>query len=245
MKKKLYPVIILAGGLATRLRPLTETLPKALIPINNEPFINHQLRLLKRHGIQKVVLCVSYLGEMIEAHLGDGHHLGIQLHYVYDGKVLRGTGSAVKQAIPLAGDKFFVLYGDSYLDCDYATIQDTFQQHQLPGLMTVFRNKGEWDKSNVEYVNGNIIAYDKKYPNNNMHYIDYGLGVFSKEAFAQIPDSEPYDLADLYQNLLQQQQLGAYEVHRRFYEVGSFAGIKELEYHLSQIECHSEITTPT
>lgn len=232
MNTNSFPVVILAGGLATRLRPLTETIPKALIKVNNEPFINHQLRLLSRHGIREVVLCVGYLGEMIEDYLGNGHKLGVNIQYSYDGKQLLGTAGAIKKALPILGESFFVLYGDSYLACDYSAVKEAYTKLKKPGLMTVFRNLGQWDTSNIEYFDGEIVTYDKKNPSKNMHYIDYGLGIFSKQAFTIVPEKESYDLTVLYQTLLARKQLSAYEVHKRFYEIGSFAGIKELEYYL-------------
>lgn len=233
MKPNLYPVIILAGGLATRLRPATETIPKSLMLINNEPYINHQLRLLHRQGIRSVVLCVSYLGEMIEEYIGDGKQFGMQVQYSYDGSILLGTAGAIKKALHCVEEAFFVLYGDSYLTCDYVAIQTAFQHHAKQGLMTVFHNAGQWDTSNIEFTDGKIIAYDKQYRNERMQYIDYGLGVFKRDAFADLYANEAYDLALLYQMLLKKNQLAAFEVNERFYEVGSFAGIKELEVYLS------------
>lgn len=230
----LFSTVILAGGLATRLHPVTHTLPKSLIKINGEPFIHHQLRLLSQHGIRDIVLCVGYLGEMIEKEIGDGRKFGVQVQYSYDGSQLLGTGGAIKKAQKLVSDNFFVLYGDSYLVCDYAAIQINFMQTKKLGLMTVFSNHGKWDTSNVEYTAGKILAYDKKFRTERMQYIDYGLGIFSKNALLHIPDNEPYDLALLYQTLLKQDELAAHEVHQRFYEVGSFVGMEELEYHLAQ-----------
>jgi MurNAc alpha-1-phosphate uridylyltransferase len=232
MSNSMLPMAILAGGLATRLHPVTETIPKALISINGEFFIHHQLRLLHQRGIRQVVLCVGFLGNLIEQNIGDGSQFGLHVQYAYDGDILLGTGGAIKQALPLLGDAFFVIYGDSYLDCDYAAIQTAFQQSNKQGLMTVFHNGGRWDTSNVEYVDGQIVRYDKKERNEQMQYIDYGVGVFTKEACLNIPGSKQYDLALLYQTLLNQHQLASYEVNKRFYEVGSFAGIKELEYYL-------------
>jgi N-acetyl-alpha-D-muramate 1-phosphate uridylyltransferase len=234
MKKKLLPVVILAGGLATRLRPVTTTIPKALININGEPFINHQLRLLSSQGIQDVILCISYLGELIEQHVADGHRFGLHVQHIYDGETLLGTAGAIKKALPLLGNAFFVLYGDSYLACNYAAIQDSFIKSKKQGLMTLFHNQGLLDTSNVEYQNGEIITYDKKERNDRMNYIDYGLGIFSRQAFDLVPQDKYFDLALLYQTLLRHQQLAAHEVDKRFYEVGSFAGIKELEYDLKQ-----------
>ena len=236
MQNNMLPVVILAGGLASRLRPLTETIPKALIEVNGEPFINHQLRLLKENGIEQVTLCIGYLGEMVFDHIGDGNQFGLQVSYSFDGPTLLGTAGAIKQTLSTLGENFFVLYGDSYLTCDYAAIQKTFLTSKKNALMTVFRNHGQWDTSNVEFSDNTILIYDKKNKTERMHHIDYGLGIFHKNAFNIVPNNEPYDLAVLYQELLKNNQLAAHEVTERFYEVGSFAGITELGYYLSRKE---------
>lgn len=224
---------ILAGGLATRLRPLTETIPKALIDINGEPFVYHQLRLLRAQGIQHVVMCCGFLGEMIVAAVGDGSQFGLEVRYAFDGKILLGTAGALKRALPLLGESFFVLYGDSYLPCDFMSVQQGFLARQCQAVMTVFHNQGQWDGSNVEYRDSQLIAYDKRQPTERMHYIDYGLGVFHRTAFDQVVENQPHDLADLYVSLLTQGQLAGVEVYQRFYEIGSHAGIAELGHYLS------------
>lgn len=239
MENILSDVVILAGGLATRLRPATQTLPKALMQINNRPFIHHQLQLLKQKGIKKVVLCVGYLGEMIEAEVEDGRQFGLQVMYSYDGPALLGTAGAIKKALPLLGETFFVLYGDSYLLCEYDVIQHAFAASNKPALMTVFNNNNCWDSSNVEFYNQIILAYDKKNRTERMNFIDYGLGLFHRSAFTNVPEHQFYDLASLYQELLQDNKLMGYEVKQRFYEAGSFTGIKELEYHLITQGCHA------
>jgi NDP-sugar pyrophosphorylase family protein len=232
---KLFPVVILAGGLATRLHPVTKTIPKSLIELQGQAFITHQLRWLQREGVRHVILCVGFLGEQIEAIVGDGTDFGLHIDIIYDGEVLRGTGGALYAALPKISDNFFVLYGDSYLQCSFAAVQQQFIEARKLGLMTVFRNQGQWDTSNVEFVAGEIIRYDKVHRNPNMHYIDYGLGVFNKVVFASPPPSLPYDLALVYQALLKRNELAAVEVRERFYEIGSFAGIKELAYYLSTL----------
>ena len=224
----MFPAAILTGGLATRLRPITETIPKALIDIAGEPFIAHQLRLLHSRGLRRVVLCVGHMGERIREFVGDGSAFGMDVAYSFDGPVLRGTGGALQQALPLLGEQFFVIYGDSYLPCDYAAVQGFFEASGKQGLMTVFRNHGQWDTSNVEFEDGRIVVYDKKLRSPRMHYIDYGLGLFRKEAFAGIGDGEVKDLAAVYQELLSRSELAAYEIQERFYEIGSFAGMEEL-----------------
>jgi NDP-sugar pyrophosphorylase family protein len=227
------PVAILAGGLAKRLRPLTEVIPKALVDVHGEPFIAHQLRLLSSNGIKRVILCVSYLGEIIQAAVGDGKRFGVEVEFSFDGPRLLGTAGAIKKALPLLGESFYVLYGDSYLPCDYRMIQTAYEQSGRAALMTVFKNDGRWDRSNVEFRGGQIMSYDKKNQTPMMRHIDYGLGVFDQAAFGMVPGYQPYDLAMLYQNLLNQGELAAYEVSERFYEIGTFAGLEEMRRYIA------------
>jgi NDP-sugar pyrophosphorylase family protein len=222
------PVAILAGGLATRLRPLTETIPKALIELNGEPFIAHQLRMLKSRGIERVVLCAGYLGERIRDEIGSGDRFGVHVEYMFDGPTLLGTAGALRQALPRLGEAFFVLYGDSYLACNYLAVQRAFFQSGLAGLMTVYRNDNVHDRSNVEFEGGHVLAYDKRSPTLRMRHIDYGLGVLAGRALDQVPAGQPYDLATLYERLLERGELCAFEVPERFYEIGSFEGLEEL-----------------
>lgn len=227
----MLPVAILAGGLATRLGPLTKNIPKSLIPIHGEPFVAHQLRLLQGSGIQHVILCVGHLGNMIEQAIGDGRAFGVKVEYSYDGATLLGTAGAIKGALPKLGKTFFVIYGDSYLTCACGDIEREFSRRNKLGLMTVFRNDGQWDASNVEFEKGRIVAYSKKHRTARMRYIDYGLGVFHAEAFDR---TEATDLADVYAELLQAGELAGMEVHERFYEIGSPVGLKEMTSFLSQ-----------
>jgi len=232
MSAPLFPVAILAGGLGTRLRPLTEAVPKALVEIHGEPFLAHQLRLLRERGVERVVLCVGYRGRMIRDFAGDGSRFGLHLDYSEDWPALRGTAGAVTQALPLLGERFFVLYGDSYLPCDYRAVQEAFLAAGKPALMTVYANQGRWDASNVELSAGRILAYDKRNRTDRMRHIDYGLGVFEAAVFARLPAGVACDLADVYQELLRRGELAAYEVFERFYEIGSPAGIEDLEEYL-------------
>lgn len=227
------PVAILAGGLATRLRPLTEDIPKSLVEVAGKPFIVHQLELLRHNGVQRVILCVGYLGEMIRDLLGDGRALGMHIDYVFDGSMLLGTGGALKQALPILGDVFFVLYGDSYLEIDYRAVHVAYEQDDKLGLMTVYRNDGRWDRSNVLFEDGRIVRYDKRHPTPDMCHIDYGLGVLHAEALADVPSNQVYDLADVYVGLLARDRLAGFEVNQRFYEIGSPTGLEETRRYLS------------
>lgn len=217
-----------------RLRPQTEAIPKALIDVDGEPFVAHQLRLLRARGIDKVVLCVGYLGEQIAKVVGEGSAFGLQVAYAFDGPTLLGTAGAIKHAMPLLDESFFVLYGDSYLECDYQAIQTAFERAGKLALMTVYRNEGNWDTSNVEFADGRIRAYSKEQRTRRMKHIDYGLGVFSRAAFAGVPEHSPYDLESLYRDMLQQDQLAAVEASQRFYEIGSPAGLDELRRYLAK-----------
>jgi len=225
----MFPVAILAGGLATRLHPITQTIPKALVEVAGKPFILRQLKYLRGQGVQHVVLCVGYLGEMIQDVVGTGERFGLKVTYSHDGSPFLGTGGALKKALPLLGGYFFVLYGDSYLPVDFTEVQWVYEQSGQKALMTVLENCNRWDKSNVLFKGGRLVEYNKCAPSPDMAYIDYGLGVVAAEVFDQYPAEGHFDLADVYQTLSRQGQLAGYEVHDRFYEIGSHSGLKEAE----------------
>ncbi|MGO8763665.1 MAG: nucleotidyltransferase family protein [Limisphaerales bacterium] len=233
------PVAILAGGLATRLRPITEKIPKSLVPVAGKPFLAHQLELLHSRGIRHAVLCVGHLGEMIRRDFGNGAAYGMELKYSYDSPrhseatagalKLLGTGGAIRQALPLLGPEFFVLYGDSYLPVDYAPVADFFHRSGKPALMTVYRNEGKFDTSNVVFADGEIKLYNKKLKLSEMQFIDYGLSLFQSSVFDSYPPNYAFDLAEILGKLAREKQLAGYEVNERFYEIGSPTGLTELE----------------
>jgi NDP-sugar pyrophosphorylase family protein len=226
------PVAILAGGLATRLRPVTEEIPKALVEVAGKPFLAHQLRLLRAEGVKRVVLCVGHLGEMIEEAFGDGSRhpdsRGLRVDYSFDGPKLLGTGGAIKRALPLLGSEFMVLYGDSYLPVSYREVVGAFQASGQPALMTVYRNEGDYDASNVIYRKGTVELYDKTRHLPEMRHIDYGLSVYRAEVFDDVPEQKPSDLAALMSGLVASGKMAGLEVAQRFYEIGSHQGLAEL-----------------
>lgn len=229
------PAVILAGGLATRLHPLTERFPKALISVAGQPFLLHQLKLLRDQGIRRVLLLVGYLGEMIEEQFGDGSQHGMSLAYSFDGPVLLGTAGAIRRALPLLPERFFVLYGDSYLTCDFGAVARAFAHGHARGLMTVYRNENRYDASNVEFDGARILRYDKVHRTPSMRHIDYGLGIFDRSVFAALPADTRYDLATVYQDLLAADCLATVEVSERFYEVGSHEGLQETAEFLERV----------
>ncbi len=235
----LLPVAILAGGLATRLRPATDHLPKALIDVNGRPFIAWQLEALYAQGASRVVICAGYRGDDIRRVVADAHDFGLHVEWAFDGPTLLGTAGAIRRALHLIGGPFFVLYGDSYLPIDWGPVQEAFLASDKPGLMTVYHNAGRWDRSNVEFDGERIVAYDKKAVTSRMRHIDYGLGVFQPSAFDRLVDGRPADLADLYHALAAEHLLAAYEVHQRFFEIGSFDGLEETRAYLAS-RCQQE-----
>lgn len=231
MSSERLPVAILAGGLATRLRPITEKIPKALLEVAGRPFIDWQLDYLRNQGVRRVVLCIGYHGEQIEARIGSGKSFGLDVRYSPDGPRLLGTGGALRQALPLLGPAFFVLYGDSYLPIDFGEVQRAFEASGKPALMTVLANEDRWDRSNAVYAAGRVIEYDKKAPRPEMRHIDYGLGILTAETL-RAEAAEVFDLADTYHRLSRAGELAGFEASERFYEIGSHAGIADTERYL-------------
>jgi len=221
--------VILAGGLATRLRPVTEKIPKLMIKICGKPFLEYQIELLKDNGIFDVVLCLGYLGFQIKEYFGDGKRFGVEIKYSEDGEKLLGTAGALKKAERYLKDQFFLLYGDSYLPFDYQEIERYFDPQDFGAMMVVYKNENRFDRSNVVVENGEIKVYDKKNQTKDMVYIDSGLSILRKEVLKMIPENSFFDLEKLYQKLIEEKKLAAYETKQRFFEIGSFAGLEEFE----------------
>jgi len=223
----LPPVCILAGGLGTRLGEHVRALPKPLIEVAGAPFLEHQLRLLAFHGVERVVLCVGYLGELIEREIGASRH-GIAIAYSYDSPGLDGTLGAIRRARGLLGGRFLVLYGDTYLRIDYRALAESWTASALPAVMSVLRNEGRWDVSNAVLRDGLVVRYDKANPTPEMRWIDYGLGGLTQAALDAAPEGE-HDLSALYRLLAQRGELMGFEASERFYEIGSPAALAETD----------------
>lgn len=232
--KYIPPMAILAGGMATRLWPKTKSRPKSMLEIAGQPFIAHQLELVRREGITEVVICAGFLGEQIRDFVQNGERWGIKVNYSFDGERLLGTGGALRKALLSLGDIFWVMYGDSYLDTHYLPILDYFLSTNKLGLMTVFQNNGRWDRCNVLFKNGQICKYDKRYPDPEMTHIDYGLSLLRKEALMEKSEGEVFNLADLYAELVKKKDMLGYEVEERFYEIGSMEGQVETRVYLEE-----------
>ena len=225
---ELAPVCVLAGGLGTRLGERSGGLPKAAVPVAGAPFIVHPLALLSAHGARRVVLCVGHGAEHVQAAVGDGAALGLEVSYSHDAPGLDGTAGAVRRALPLLGERFLVMYGDTYLRIDYRAVDRAHRASGCPALMCVLRNEGRWDASNAEYADGRVRAYDKRAPTAAMRWIDYGLGVLEARALVETaPEAD--DLAAVYSELARTGRLAGYEATERFYEIGSPASLEEAD----------------
>jgi MurNAc alpha-1-phosphate uridylyltransferase len=229
-QRTLPPVCVLAGGLGTRLGSLTQDIPKPLITVVGRPFAEHQLELLRRHGADRVVFCVGYRGELFEKVLGDGSRFGLDLRYCFDGAELIGTAGAVSGALPLLGQHFLVLYGDTYLRIDYSAVVEKFFRADRAGLMTVLHNCGRILPSNARVEGDIVAAYDKDTPPDNAEWMDYGLSVYRAEVFDGLQSN---DLAHVQRNLAAAGELAAYEARHRFYEIGTPAALRETEQFLA------------
>jgi len=221
--------VILAGGLGTRLRPLTETVPKALIPVRGRPFVDYQLDLLKKSGIDDFVFCVGHMGDKVQRHLGDGSAKECKIQYSYDGPRLLGPAGALRRAEGLLQNRFFVTYGDAYLRAPYGDMMEALGTSGKLAVMSVYRNENRFGKSDVMVKSGAVVRYDKKKRVKGMDWINYGVTALKKEALALIPEGEFCDEETFYGSLIESGELLAFEVKERFYEIGTPASLSEFE----------------
>lgn len=228
----MLPVAILCGGLASRLYPITKTIPKALIKVSGQPFIYHQLTYLRQQGIKKVILCIGNLGKILKSYIGDGSRFGLKILYSSDESKLLGTGGAIKKALSILGNKFFILYGDTFLPVNFNSVEKAYLLSNKLCLLTVIKNDNKWDRSNVLFKNSRLIEYNKQSPSNKMRYIDYGLSVVSASIFDSYSNNSFFDLSSVYESLSTKKQIEGFKVYKRFYEIGTPNSIKETEKYL-------------
>lgn len=225
----MLPIVILAGGFATRLGSQTQNLPKSLIPINGIPFIKLQLDDLRSKGVGKVHLCLGHLGAMVRDFVGDGSNFGLEISYTFDGVSPRGTAGAMFQAMEILNQDFGVIYGDSFLPIDIDPIERYFLSNSATALMVVMKNQNRWETSNVDFAFGQVRKYEKGNSSSSFEHVDYGLSYFTRGALSEFRDlSLPLDLSFVMNRLAKLGKLSGYEVSQRFYEVGSYSGQDEL-----------------
>ena len=219
--------VILAGGLGTRLRPLTESVPKPMVPVHDRPFLEYELALLAQNGITDVVLCVGYLGEQVSQHFGSGGDLGLRIRYSWDGDELLGPIGALKKAGSLLADSFFVLYGDAYLRLDYHALMDAMLSSGRLAAMAVLRNYHEYGPSDLLVEDGIVRGYDKKRVRPDLEWVNFGVSALRRAALQLVEPHQFCDEPTFYGQLIAQRQLAAFEVKDRFYEIGSPSGLAQ------------------
>ncbi len=227
---------LLAGGRATRLYPLTATMPKSLVPVAGEAFLAHQLRWLGGQGVTDVVICCGHMAKPIREFAGDGRRFGVRVRYSEDGGRALGTGGAILHALPLLGERFLVMYGDSLLTASLRAMWRVFCAQECAGMMAVYRNENRWDASNVEISGGRVVRYEKGVRDAGLTHIDYGVSAFQAGVFARIAEERIFDLGVVLQGLIAGDGLACHEVRERFYEIGSFEGLRETEAMLRQMQ---------
>ena len=225
--------VILAGGLATRLRPLSEKNPKSMVLVNKKPFLEYQLDLFKRSGVFDVLLCVGHLGDSIEEYFGDGKKFGVNLTYSREGKRLLGTAGALKNAEKLLEKEFFLIYGDSYLPMNYREPLELFHSLDKMGLNVVYKNHDKYEKSNMAVKDGLVVKYSKD-GGRDLVYIDAGLSIFKKRVLELIPSNQVFQLTEVFNELIRKRELLAFEAKQRFYQIGSFEGLEEVHKLLAE-----------
>ena len=229
----MFTTFILSGGLGTRLGSITEDVPKCLIPVNGKPFIHWQLEYLQEQGIKSVIICVGHLSEAVYEELKDKKNYDMKISFSNDGNDLLGTGGAIRKALENFYVKnLFVLYGDSLLNIDMNDVSKAFISTDKPALMTIIKNSNDWDKNNINFYRNKILEYNKFKHSSDMKYIDYGLSVLSSSLLYQFPLGKKFELSKLLNKISLSGDLQGYEVHQRFYEIGSLKGLRETENYL-------------
>jgi N-acetyl-alpha-D-muramate 1-phosphate uridylyltransferase len=223
---------ILVGGLGTRLGSLTKGTPKPMVVVAGKPFLEHEIGLLKRSGIDDFVLCVGYLGEKVESHFGDGSRLGVRVRYSYDGPRLLGPAGALKRAETFLGERFFVTYGDAYLRMDYRRMMKALEDSGKMGVMAVYENRGKYGRSDVVVSGGRVTKYDKR-GGRGMEWVNFGVSALRRGALAAIPEGEEFGEEAFYGELIRREELVAFPVGDRFYEIGTPASLDEFERFIS------------
>jgi MurNAc alpha-1-phosphate uridylyltransferase len=228
-------VVILAGGLATRLQPVTRKIPKSLVEVAGYPFIHHQLNYLKKQGINEVLICLGHMGEMVQEFVLKQSY-GMSISFSFDGPLQLGTGGALKNALNFLRNKFFILYGDSFLPIDYLKILKESIHNDNFAIMTIMKNNNKFDRSNVRFISKNYIIYNKKSPEADMNYIDYGLSVISKKMIEEFQANNKFDLSDLLHEISKEKKLIGYEIFERFYEIGSHGGLADTRLYFEKLK---------
>jgi len=227
-------IVILCGGLATRLGKLTKNIPKSMIDIQGKPFLEYQINNIKKYDIKDIILCVGHLSERIEQYFGNGSKFGVNIQYNYDGDKPLGPIGALKNAESLLNDEFFIMYGDSYLAVDFKKVYNFFMKHNKPACMVVYKNKDKYDKSNLIIKDNIAVGYGDKDRNKDMVYIDYGTSILNKKTLGLVPKNTMFSTGAFFSKLIKRNELLTFEVTERFYHIGNPEALEEFRRYIKQ-----------
>jgi mannose-1-phosphate guanylyltransferase len=223
-------IVILAGGLGTRLRPITERIPKPMVDAGGRPFLEHIVRHLANQNFQRLLLLIGHLGEQVRDYFEHGQRFRVQIEYESEPAPL-GTAGAVRNALSKLDEEFILLYGDSYLPIDHWEVVQAFQESPCPGLIVVYdnRNADTGVANNVALGrDGYVRRYEKGRAAADLHYVEAGVLCFRREVFANLPAGEPISLEDeIYPQLIAQNQLRGFVTQQRFFDIGTHGRLAE------------------
>lgn len=224
-------VVILAGGLGTRLRPLTDEIPKPMVTIKDKPFLCYLLEYLKELKFTNILILAGWRAEKIIDYFSDGKNFGLTIKYSVEETPL-GTGGGLKKAEELIETEFLMINGDTYLPVDYSALVQEFFRRKKKSLVTVFENRMNIPLKNNVTVdeNLNIIRYDKRSDDPELNYIESGVSVFSKEILKYIKKGEVVSLEEeIYPILIKEGEMTGFVIYQRPYDIGTPEGLEEFE----------------
>lgn len=233
---KLPPILILAGGLGSRVAHISGDYPKSMIKIGEKYFIEHQIKLFNNAGFKDIIFSVGYKEKIIKDFIQQDKFQNINIRAISDGSTPLGTGGAVINALSEVKNEFFVTYGDSFLDIDFKSFYLHSQKYEC--CMVTYQNHNKYDRSNCKYLKNGTLIYDKKAHDSDFDSIDCGMLYFKKSAFNNLNFPESFDLADLLAFKSKEGKLQGFEIHKRFFEIGSESGIQDLTKYLKEFESH-------
>lgn len=228
-------IVIMAGGMGTRLRPLTYEIPKPMVVVGGKPYLYYQLKYLQKFGYTDVLILIGYLGHYIQDYFKDGDDLGLNISYSIENEPL-GTGGALKGAQSLLQEVFMLIYGDSFLPIDLKNLENSFNYSSMAGMVVVYDNRENTDvTSNIAVdAQDTILKYKKNSNDHDLNYVDAGISIFNKNVCDLIPDKKKKSLEEeIFPSLVEQRKLFAYITNQRFYDIGNIQRLSVFENYIT------------
>lgn len=222
---RIRQAVILAGGKGIRLRPLTVTTPKPMVRINNKPFLEYIIELLKNNGIKEIVLLTGYLHEQIEQYFGDGKQFGVSISYSYS-PVDDDTGTRVRKAKDLIQKEFLLLYSDNYWPLQLDDLYSFYKKNKTQGLVTVYANQDSYTKNNIHVTpKGMITVYAQGKKEKNLNGVDIGFFILRKKIIDLIPEKNCSFEKTVLPKLIRKKQLAGFLTYHKYYGLSNLKRI--------------------